>query len=45
MVEENAARARHYTLLKRAQSENAEEAAAATEQLLLENMGLVRTAA
>jgi len=44
-VEENTGRERHYALLRVAQSADAEAAAAATERLLLENMGLVRTAA
>ncbi|MBP3396021.1 MAG: sigma-70 family RNA polymerase sigma factor [Clostridia bacterium] len=44
-MEGNTRQARHYALLRAAQSADAEEAAAATERLLLENMGLVRTAA
>ncbi|MBQ8358220.1 MAG: sigma-70 family RNA polymerase sigma factor [Clostridia bacterium] len=44
-MEENARTARHYELLALAQSSDEEAAAAATETLLCENMGLVRNAA
>ncbi len=44
-MEENKRQARHYALLAAAQSGNEEQASAATEALLAENMGLVRTAA
>ena len=43
-MEEQDRLARNYALIKRAQSEAAEDAAEATETLLRENMGLVRTA-
>ena len=44
-MEENARQARHYDLIVKAQSTSEAEAAAATEALLCENMGLVRNAA
>lgn len=44
-MEENARTARHYALIATAQSGNAERASEATEALLAENIGLVRTAA
>lgn len=44
-MEENTRLARHYALIGEAQSGNEEKASAATEALLLENMGLVRAAA
>ena len=44
-MEENGRASRHYELIARAQSEEPGEASAATEALVVENMGLVRTAA
>ncbi len=44
-MEENTRQARHYQLLKQAQSGGEADAMAATETLLSENMGLVRNAA
>ena len=44
-MEENSRQARHYALIKAAQSGEREESERATETLLAENMGLVRTAA
>ncbi len=44
-MEENKQKQRHYQLLLEAQSENATVAEAASEALILENMGLVRSAA
>ena len=44
-MEENARTARHYAQIARAQGDNEADAAAATEALLQENMGLVRAAA
>ncbi len=44
-MEENGHRAHHYALLRVAQQGEGEEREKATEQLLLENMGLVRAAA
>ena len=44
-MEENARQTRHYDLIVKAQSTNQDDAAAATEALLCENMGLVRNAA
>ena len=42
---EEARQTRHYELLREAQSENEHVSRAATEALICENMGLVRTAA
>ena len=44
-MEENTRQARHYALLEQVQGGDAQAAAAATEALLCENMGLVRNAA
>lgn len=44
-MEQERARERHYALIQAAQSASEQEAAAATETLLRENMGLVRSAA
>ena len=44
-MEENARTGRHYELLRAAQSEDPAASSAATETLLCENMGLVRSAA
>ena len=44
-MEENTRLSRHYTLLQEAQCEDEARALAATDTLLAENMGLVRTAA
>lgn len=44
-MEEGTQRARHYALIAAAQSDDSVSAAEATEALLRENMGLVRTAA
>ncbi len=44
-MEENARTARHYAQIERAQGDNEADAAAATEALLQENIGLVRAAA
>jgi len=44
-VEENIRQSRHYALIAAAQSDTREAADAATETLLAENMGLVRSAA
>lgn len=44
-MEENTRLSRHYTLLSEAQGEDEARALAATDTLLAENMGLVRTAA
>ena len=44
-MEEQARQERHYSLLRTAQSDDAVRALAATETLICENMGLVRTAA
>ncbi len=44
-MEENTRLSRHYELIAKAQSSDAAQADAATETLIVENMGLVRTAA